>query len=136
MPDGLFSSFCLAAAVLPAALTPETVSGFLTNAVLVLASFFAAVRWRGAALGLVLFVFKDYLPVALDYWVDTFFPLTGEADARRWQMVLLVANGVAAVALLVSVWQMIRMEQDRALLRAGGVAERELPRKRKRRRVG
>lgn len=101
-----------AAAVAPAAFKVTAVSmlNFLTQAVLVVAAGVAVYRWKWSALGLVLFLFKPYLPIVLDYWVDAFFPIQGNAALERWHLFIQISNLITAIALLISLRLIIRRE--------------------------
>lgn len=113
LPDLLATTVAgAAAAVAPAAfkVTAASVLNFLTQTVLVVAAGVASYRWRWSALGLVLFLFKPYLPIVLDYWVDAFFPIQGNAALERWHLFIQISNLITAIALLISLRLIIRRE--------------------------
>lgn len=113
LPELLASTAAGAAsAAAPAAfkVTAASVLNFLTQTVLVVAAGIAVYRWRWSALGLVLFLFKPYLPIVLDYWVDAFFPIQGNAALERWHLFIQISNLITAIALLISLRLIVRRE--------------------------
>lgn len=95
---------------MPFKLTAASVLSFATQSVLVVTAVISLVRWRWSATGLVLFLFKAHLPVVLDYWVDAFAPLTGNAALERWHLFIQISNLVTAVTLLISIRLIIKRE--------------------------
>lgn len=87
-----------------------------TQGMLITGAVVAVLRWRWAAVGLVLFLFKAQLPVVLDYWMGAFSPREGDAALERWHALIQVSNLVTAGTLLMSLYYIIRRESRGAHL--------------------
>ncbi|WP_050029492.1 hypothetical protein [Verrucomicrobium sp. BvORR034] len=110
LPELLASTAAGAASAAAFKVTAASVLNFLTQTVLVVAAGITVYRWRWSALGLVLFLFKPYLPIVLDYWVDAFFPIQGNAALERWHLFIQISNLITAIALLISLRLIVRRE--------------------------